>query len=80
MALISKTIFLQFQMSRKEIWLKLPQKVYRVGSSCKRVFSAALHNKTEPIRMGLSALSDYNTGYSLEETAKGLKKKTDLPA
>jgi transposase-like protein len=49
-------------------------------SSCKRVFTpgpAALRNKTYPLRMVLSALTDYNTGYTLEETAARLKKKTN---
>ena len=48
-------------------------------SSCKRVFTpgpAALRNKTYPLRMILSALTDYDTGYTLEETAARLKKKT----
>jgi hypothetical protein len=36
---------------------------------------AALHNKTYPIGMILSALTDYNTGYSLWD--KRLKKKTN---
>jgi transposase-like protein len=48
-------------------------------SSCKRVFTpgpAALHNKTYPLRMILSALTDYNLGYTLEQTAARLKKKT----
>jgi transposase-like protein len=47
-------------------------------SSCKRVFTpgpAALHNKTYPLRMILSALTDYDTGYTLEETAARLRKK-----
>ena len=47
-------------------------------SSCKRVFTpgpAALHNKTYPLRMILSALTDYDLGYTLEETAARLKKK-----
>src|SRR4030088_3261299 len=47
-------------------------------SSCKRVFTPgpeALHNKTYPLRMILSALTDYDTGYSLEETAARLQKK-----
>jgi transposase-like protein len=47
-------------------------------ASCKRTFTpgpAALHNKTYPLRMILSALTDYDTGYSLEETAARLKKK-----
>ena len=49
-------------------------------ASCKRVFTpgpAALHNKTYPLRMILSALTDYNMGYSLQETAARLKKKTN---
>ena len=49
-------------------------------SSCKRVFTpgpAALHNKTYPLRMILSALTDYDTGYSLEDTAARLKKKSN---
>lgn len=49
-------------------------------ASCKRVFTpgpAALHNKTYPLRMILSALTDYNLGYSLAETAARLKKKTN---
>jgi len=49
-------------------------------SSCKRVFTpgpAALHNKTYPLRMILSALTDYDTGYSLEETATRLHKKSN---
>jgi ribosomal protein L37AE/L43A len=47
-------------------------------ASCKRVFTpgpAALHNKTYPLRMILSALTDYDTGYTLEETAARLQKK-----
>src|ERR1700739_50310 len=47
-------------------------------SSCKRVFTpgpAALHNRTYPLRMILSALTDYDLGYTLEETAARLKKK-----
>jgi transposase-like protein len=49
-------------------------------ASCKRVFTpgpAALHNKTYPLRMILSALTDYNLGYSLHDTATRLKKKTN---
>jgi transposase-like protein len=49
-------------------------------SSCKRVFTpgpAALRNKTYPLRMILSALTDYDIGYTLEETAARLKKKTN---
>jgi hypothetical protein len=38
---------------------------------------AALRNKTYPLRMILSALTDYDTGYTLEETAARLKKKTN---
>src|ERR1700693_5154911 len=48
-------------------------------ASCKRVFTpgpAALRNKTYPLRMILSALTDYDTGYTLEETAARLHKKT----
>lgn len=47
--------------------------------SCKRTFTpgpAALRNKTYPLRVILSALSDYDLGYTLEETAARLKKKT----
>jgi ribosomal protein L37AE/L43A len=49
-------------------------------SSCKRVFTpgpAALHDKTYPLRMILSALTDYDTGHTLQETAARLKKKTN---
>ncbi len=49
-------------------------------ASCKRVFTpgpAALHNKTYPLRMILAAITDYNLGYSLAETAARLKKKTN---
>src|ERR1700730_5156812 len=49
-------------------------------ASCKRVFTpgpAALHNKTYPLRMILSALTDYDTGYTLQETAARLKKKSN---
>jgi transposase-like protein len=47
-------------------------------ASCKRVFTpgpAALHNKTYPLRMILSALTDYNLGYTLAQTAARLQKK-----
>src|ERR1700704_496931 len=47
-------------------------------ASCKRTFTpgpAALHNKSYPLRMILSALTDYSTGYTLEETAARLSKK-----
>jgi hypothetical protein len=40
---------------------------------------AALHNKTYPLRMILSALTDYDLGYTLEETSARLKKKTNRP-
>src|ERR1700676_2096381 len=49
-------------------------------SSCKRTFTpgpAALRNKTYPLRMILTALTDYDLGYTLEETAARLKKKTN---
>jgi PD-(D/E)XK nuclease superfamily len=45
---------------------------------CKRTFTpnpAALRNKTYPLRMILSALTEYDTGSSLRETAAWLKKK-----
>jgi transposase-like protein len=48
--------------------------------ACKRTFTpgpAALRNKTYPLRMILSALTDYNTGYSLRDTAARLQKKTN---
>jgi transposase-like protein len=47
-------------------------------ASCKRVFTpgpAALRNKTYPVRMILSALTDYDLGYSLDQTVARLKKK-----
>jgi transposase-like protein len=47
-------------------------------ASCKRTFTPgppALHNKTYPLRMILTALTDYDTGFTLEETAARLKKK-----
>ncbi len=49
-------------------------------SSCKRVFTpgpAALRNRTYPLRMILSALTDYDIGYTLQDTADRLKKKTN---
>ena len=52
--------------------------VWRCGS-CKRNFTpgpAALRNKTYPIRTVLQALTLYNLGYSLNETAKRLKSKS----
>src|SRR3982074_548267 len=51
--------------------------LWRCGS-CKRTFTpgpAALRNKTYPLRMILSALTDYDLGYSLHETAARLQKK-----
>src|SRR5580700_5105902 len=48
-------------------------------SSCKRVFTPgplALRNRTYPLRMILAALTDYDIGYTLDETAARLKKKT----
>ena len=53
--------------------------LWRCGS-CKRVFTpgpAALRNRTYPLRMILSALTDYDIGYTLQETAARLKKKTN---
>ena len=47
-------------------------------AACKRTFTpgpAALHNKTYPLRMILSALTDYSLGHTLQETAARLKKK-----
>ena len=47
-------------------------------ASCKRLFTpgpAALRNKTYPIRLVLQALTLYNLGYTLGETAKRLKSK-----
>lgn len=49
-------------------------------SSCKRLFTpgpAALRNKTYPLRMILGALTDYDIGFTLEQTAARLKKKTN---
>jgi transposase-like protein len=49
-------------------------------TACKRTFTpgpAALRNKTYPLRMILSAITDYDLGYTLEETAARLKKKTN---
>src|SRR5208337_3612404 len=48
-------------------------------ASCKRTFTpgpAALRNKTYPIRTVLQALTLYNLGYSLNETARRLKSKS----
>ena len=52
--------------------------LWRCGS-CKRGFTpgpAALRNKTYPIRLVLQALTLYDLGYSLNETAKRLKSKS----
>ncbi len=49
-------------------------------ASCKRAFTpgpAALRNKTYPLRIILSALTDYDTGYSLDEAAARLKRKSN---
>jgi transposase-like protein len=49
-------------------------------AACKRTITpgpAALRNKTYPLRMILSAITDYDLGYTLEETAARLKKKTN---
>jgi len=49
-------------------------------SSCKRVFTPGptpLRNRTYPLRMILSALTDYDLGFTLEQTAARLKKKTN---
>src|SRR5262245_26757195 len=46
--------------------------------SCKMTFTpgpVAMRNKTYPLRTILAALTDYDLGYSLEETAGRLKKK-----
>src|SRR5262249_24751200 len=48
-------------------------------ASCKRVFTRgpqALHNKTYPLRTILSALAHYDLGYTLDDTAARLRKKT----
>ena len=48
-------------------------------ASCKRLFTpgpAALRNKTYPIRLMLQALTLYDLGYSLNDTAKRLKSKS----
>jgi len=48
-------------------------------TSCKRNFTpgpAALRNKTYPIRLVLQALTLFNLGYSLNETARRLKSKS----
>jgi transposase-like protein len=53
--------------------------LWRCGS-CKRVFTpgpGALRNKTYPLRTILAALTDYDLGFTLEQTAARLKKKTN---
>jgi transposase-like protein len=48
-------------------------------ASCKRIFTpgpAALRNKTYPIRTVLQALTLYDLGYSVNETARRLKSKS----
>src|SRR5271165_2329718 len=48
-------------------------------ASCKRTFTpgpSALRNKTYPIRTVLQALTLYNLGYSLNETARRLKSQS----
>lgn len=48
-------------------------------ASCKRVFTptpAIMRNKTYPLRIVLDALSTYNQGYSLEETARKMRSRT----
>jgi len=48
-------------------------------SACKRIFTpgpASLRNKTYPLRTILSALTDYDLGYTVEMTAARLRKKT----
>lgn len=49
-------------------------------ASCKRTFTPgpeAMRNRTYPLRIILSALTDYDLGFSLEETAARLKKTTN---
>lgn len=46
--------------------------------ACKRTFTpgpAALRNKTYPLRMILSALTNYNLGYTLRETSTRLNRR-----
>src|SRR5260370_7867029 len=50
-------------------------------ASCKRVFTpgpAAIRGKTYPLRTVIDALSTYNLGYSLVDTAARVKSKTGL--
>jgi transposase-like protein len=45
-------------------------------ASCKRVFTptpAALRNKTYPLRIVLDAITQYDLGYSLDETAEKVR-------
>src|SRR5262245_45890079 len=48
-------------------------------ASCKKVFTpgpAAIRGKTYPLRTVINALSTYNLGYSLEDTAARIKSKS----
>src|SRR5205823_3625184 len=47
-------------------------------ASCKRTFTPGperMRNKTYPLRVIVTALSDYNLGYTLHEVAARLKRK-----
>ncbi|MGE3702244.1 MAG: hypothetical protein AB7G08_26235 [Hyphomicrobiaceae bacterium] len=47
--------------------------------SCKRTFTpgpAAIRGKTYPLRTVIDALSTYNLGYSLEDTAARLRSRS----
>jgi transposase-like protein len=49
-------------------------------ASCKRVFTPGplpLRNRTYPLRTMLEALTDYDLGYTLEETAARLRKESN---
>lgn len=53
--------------------------LWRCGA-CKRTFTPApeaMRNKTYPLRIILSAISDYDVGYTLDETAARLKAKAN---
>jgi transposase-like protein len=48
-------------------------------ASCKRVFTptpAALRNKTYPLRIVLDAITQYDLGYSLDETAEKVRARS----
>jgi transposase-like protein len=48
-------------------------------ASCKRVFTpnpAALRNKTYPLRIVLDAITQYDLGYSLDETADKVRARS----